>query len=180
MTKIEWNQVFAWLTGIYPNWKPEAGVSAAWFDEVGAKVDQNAFRAAVRVCGAKKPCSFAIGVFEIKHEIECAKNGGDFKELAEAVWIRVLDVSRDLNRGLPAPKLRDCTRKALQTIGGFRAIGDCLEGEMKWLQKRFVEAWVLARQNEERTDLMGLPDRKIQIQGRVMELVGDTLKTFEK
>lgn len=180
MTKIEWNQTFSWVVGLYPNWKPDVGVQATWFDEIGRMVDQNNFRAAVRVCGVKNPSAFAPGVFEIKHEIDCAKSGGELKEIAESVWLRVREVYHDLNRGVPVPQMRGCTRAALQTIGGFRAIGDCLEGEMKWLQKRFIEAWVAARQNEERAELMGIAPAGEQgkLSADMRSLIGKTVKTF--
>lgn len=180
MTKVEWNQVFAWLTGIYPQWKPESGVSAAWFDEVGRKVDQNTFRAAVRICGAKRPSSFAPGVFEILNEVNSARNGGEPKELAEKVWMKVLAVSKDYHRGEKIPQMSGPTRKALRLIGGFRGIGDCQESELKWLQKRFVEAWVVARQNEERAVLMGLkPSEPKKIDDRVSKIISDSVKTIE-
>lgn len=62
------------------------------------------------------------------------------KAIAENEWACLVLHARKRGRSV-VPMACDATLKALRAAGGYKALCDCSESELHWMQKRFEEAF---------------------------------------
>lgn len=134
MTKSEWNKTISWLIALYPAWKPDELISAAWYDEIGGKVDPQIFKNLVRIAAAKNPSAFPPGIFEI---IEAGKSENALPP-GEMIWESLWSGSchPDKMKSLPIS-----AQKALNAMGGYDRLSLVDFDQLKYLKRTFVEAY---------------------------------------
>lgn len=138
MNQTEWNKCFAWVCGLFPNWKISPMISASWFDFFGGEITVDEFKRGLVSCQRKNPSQFPPGLFEILNEIELSKTA-IVPELASGEeWEKVLQLARNPHRKI---ELMPQTEKAIKLIGGIRKVELAQESDLKWIQKEFLEYW---------------------------------------
>lgn len=136
MRPAEMGKLMVWLLGVFPQWKPDPGVAAAWSGELPDVPAEQAVLA-VRRMQARKPCPFPPSVFEITSEIAGCRD----KLAGRQCWQKVLKLVRERGcAAYPYPELDEPEREAVRLIGGIKVIGNSEEGD-PFIEKRFLEVF---------------------------------------
>jgi hypothetical protein len=133
MKDIEMGKFMLWLTGIFPQWKPDASIAPTWAAELPDITAAQAVQA-VRKMQARKPSPFPPSVFEIIAEMRPPKISG------HEVFQKILDYIRCNGSRLQEGYFTPMELIAIRRIGGLHAIGNSQEDDPFFL-KSFISIW---------------------------------------
>ncbi len=166
MKDIETGKFFLWLTGIFPQWKPDPSVAPAWASELPDLTAEQAVLL-VRKLQAKKPSPFPPSVFELLAELR-----GGSKLDARKTWAKVLDrVRRQGQRDYPYD-LTETERQAVRLMGGIEVIANSDVGD-PFIEKRFLEVCDNLKEENNVLSLNNTSEKRLLGRGKGLRETGD-------
>lgn len=139
MKKPEWNEFFAWMLAMYPQWKPDALTSAAWFDELGPLASSVAeLKAAVRKVHTARPTPFPPSALELSGALQKRESP---KLRAAGAWMTARHIAQGRTSSEDAYRQDPTLGRVISLLGGIDVIGFCDEEKRPFLERRFCELY---------------------------------------
>lgn len=138
MKKSEWNKFFTWLIALFPQWKPDAAVSAAWLEQL-QNYEPLEIKTAIRHLRTQEPSPFPPGVFEIIAVLETEASNPELD--GSRAWETARLCARGSLSMARAAEIDPRIPEAIRLVGGVDAIGMCHEDKRPFLKRDFLEVY---------------------------------------
>jgi hypothetical protein len=153
MNTEQWNKCFVWMMAAFPSWQPDAAVSMVWYDEIGKNCEPEVFKNIVRLLNEKKPLPFPCGLFEVKAELKCIKQGCDDQTFARKMFRATVE---NYNRQL-FDSIDPRAKIIMSKLGGYSAFRNMQERDMPKLEESFIREWIRTDHDSKRQLVAATP-----------------------